>query len=264
MFVRSPAAYEALKSFNILQLPSRSTLQSYTGAFLHEAGACSESISKQVETYEALLKQCEKEGKLIPKSDGVFIFDEVKVVSGLIWNSRNQRIIGLAMTERDQSTLHDVFQSMSPDQHVQQTTHMLQFLWRDLTSSFDIVGPFLSSAEAMSGKFVLACVLETIELFQVQVCSLFLHAVMHFHLQVNGLKTSLLVCDGSSSNLSALKATHGHVTGAYDMNDGKDPYEVKLYFINQFDPPNKIYWLICPSHQVYYICTLEEIYILAL
>ena len=77
MFVRSPAAYEALKSFNILQLLSRSTLQSYTGA-------CSESISKQVETYEALLKQCEKEGKLIPKSDGVLIFDEVKVVSRLI------------------------------------------------------------------------------------------------------------------------------------------------------------------------------------
>ena len=80
------------------------------------------------------------------------------------------------MTERDQSTLHDVFQSMSPDQHVQQTTHMLQLLWRDLTPLFDIVGPFFSSAEAMSGKFVIACVLETIELFQVQVCSLFLHA----------------------------------------------------------------------------------------
>ena len=47
------------------------------------------------------------------------------------------------MTEKDQSTLRDVFQSMSPDQYVQQTTHMLQFLWRDLTSSFDIVGPFL-------------------------------------------------------------------------------------------------------------------------
>ena len=88
--------------------------------------------------------------------------------------------------------------------------------------------------------------------------------MQHFHLQVNGLKTSLLVFDGSSSNLSALKATRGHVTGTYDMNDGKDPYEVKPYFINQFGPPNKIYLLICPSYQVYYICTLEEIYIFAL
>ncbi|MCG8622792.1 MAG: hypothetical protein MJE68_12450 [Proteobacteria bacterium] len=39
VFVRSPAAYEALKSFNILQLPSRATLQEYTGAFLDSPGA---------------------------------------------------------------------------------------------------------------------------------------------------------------------------------------------------------------------------------
>ena len=38
IFVRSPAAYEALKSFKLLQLPSRSTLQTYTSAFLDEAG----------------------------------------------------------------------------------------------------------------------------------------------------------------------------------------------------------------------------------
>ena len=51
VFIRSPAAYEALKSFDILQLPSRATLQAYTGAFQHEAGAATESISKQVERY---------------------------------------------------------------------------------------------------------------------------------------------------------------------------------------------------------------------
>ena len=89
MFVRSPAAFEALKSFNILQLPSRSTLQAYTGAFLHEAGAAAESISKQVEMYAASVAKCKKEGKLTPQSDGTLIFDEVKVASGLIWNSRS-------------------------------------------------------------------------------------------------------------------------------------------------------------------------------
>lgn len=41
IFCRSPAAYEALKSFKILQLPA---LQAYTGAFLHEPGANSASI----------------------------------------------------------------------------------------------------------------------------------------------------------------------------------------------------------------------------
>ena len=33
IFTRSPSAYEALKSIGILQLPSQSLLQSYTGTF---------------------------------------------------------------------------------------------------------------------------------------------------------------------------------------------------------------------------------------
>ena len=75
-------------------------MKAYNGAFLHEAGAASASIAKQVEIYDAMITKCKEEGKLLPQSDGVLIFDEVKVVSGLIWNSRSQRIIGLAMTER--------------------------------------------------------------------------------------------------------------------------------------------------------------------
>ena len=38
VYCRSPAAYDALKSFELLQLPSRSTLQAYTGAFLEDCG----------------------------------------------------------------------------------------------------------------------------------------------------------------------------------------------------------------------------------
>ncbi len=38
VYVRSPAAYEALKSFNLLQLPSKATLQAYTGAFIDQPG----------------------------------------------------------------------------------------------------------------------------------------------------------------------------------------------------------------------------------
>lgn len=40
VYVRSPAAYEALKSFKLLQLPSKTTLQAYTGAFLDDPGIC--------------------------------------------------------------------------------------------------------------------------------------------------------------------------------------------------------------------------------
>lgn len=175
VYARSPAAYEALKSFKILQLPCRSTLQAYTGAFLHEAGANRACISDQV----AHCQQRLKEGKKQSMKDGVMIFDEVKVK--LMWNSRNQQLIGLSMTHSDQSSLSDIYQ----------TSYILQFLWRDLTSDFDIVGPYFTCSSTMESKFVLSCVYESIKLF-------------HMH----GLKTSLIVCDGASTNLAVIKATH--------------------------------------------------------
>ena len=107
-----------------MQLPLRSTLQSYTGAFLHEAGAAAESITKQVELYEASIANCKYERKLAPQSDGALIFDEVKVVSGLIWNSQSQRIIGLAIVYKMRINLFLLINMCS---------NMFQFLWRDLT-----------------------------------------------------------------------------------------------------------------------------------
>ena len=34
---------------------------------------------------------------------------------------------------------------------------MLQFLWRDLSSMFDIIGPYYSSAQGFDSKFTMAC-----------------------------------------------------------------------------------------------------------
>ena len=168
VFIQSPAAYEALKSFDILQLPSRATLQAYTGAFQHEAGAATESISKQVERYQIFQKSCETEKKRMPLSTGILVFDEVKVVSSLMWNSRSHRIIGLAMTEETQAY---VFQLFDKDRRTKQTNYILQFLWRDLTSSFDIVGPYYTSNETMPAKFICSCVFETLKLFKVLICT---------------------------------------------------------------------------------------------
>jgi len=80
VFVRSPAAYEALKDFNIIQLPSRATLQAYTGTFHHEADASSKSTASQVTRYRAFQESCKAENKEVPKADGALIFDEVKVI----------------------------------------------------------------------------------------------------------------------------------------------------------------------------------------
>ena len=81
--------------------------------------------------------------------------------------------------------------------------------------------------------------------------------------QLHGFKTSLLVCDGASSNVSAIKASHDF-QGAYSLNEKlEDKYLIELWMINPFNPPCKLFWLICPSHQVCSImfvmsCTLAH------
>ena len=116
-------------------------------------------------------------------------FDEVKVISRLMWNSRSQTLIGLSMRKEEMASLGDIFQTHESDCPAQ-TDHILQFLWRDLTSDFDIVGPYFTSSGTPDTRFTLSCVLDTIKLFD-----------------SHGLSTSLLVCDGASSNLSLIKAT---------------------------------------------------------
>ena len=74
-------------------------------------------------------------------------------------------------------------------------------------------------ASSVDSKFVLACVLETVKLFQ-----------------CHGLKTSVLVCDGGSSNIATIKACHNH-HGAYSVTDCEDKFAVQPWMTNPFNPP---------------------------
>ena len=115
------------------------------------------------------------------------------------------------MTAGDMSSLTDVYKLLQEPQVAAQTKYILQFLWRDLTSNYDIIGPYFTSAESVDSQFIIACMLDTVKLFQ--------------H---HGLKTSLLVCDGCAANLTAIKAVHGE-SGAYSILDDvtTDRIEVK-------------------------------------
>lgn len=44
------------------------------------------------------------------------------------------------MTHDDLVTLSDVYEEMSTDRSLK-TTYVLQFLWRDISSDFDLIGP---------------------------------------------------------------------------------------------------------------------------
>ena len=60
------------------------------------------------------------------------------------------------------ATLGYIFQTID-EKSVAQTSHIL---WRDLTSDFDIIGPYFISAGTVDSKFILSCVLETIGRFE--------------------------------------------------------------------------------------------------
>lgn len=61
MYTRSPSAYEALRSFKLLQLPSVRLLKSYIDANLEVAGDSLERLKQSRKMYAAMVKEIEKE-----------------------------------------------------------------------------------------------------------------------------------------------------------------------------------------------------------
>ena len=65
-------------------------MQAYTGAFMHEPGAC---IADQVARYVIFVEESCKAGKQELKADSILIFDKVKVACQLLWNSRSHKLM---------------------------------------------------------------------------------------------------------------------------------------------------------------------------
>lgn len=57
VFTRSPAAYEALKSFKLLRLPTVRTLKYYIDANLEGAGDCIDRLEEERKHYLVMLDQ---------------------------------------------------------------------------------------------------------------------------------------------------------------------------------------------------------------
>ena len=71
----------------------------------------------------------------------------------------------LAMTNDEMRTLQDVYCAISTDSKTQRTSYVLQTLWHDLTSEYDIIGPYYTSASTLKSKFLLPCVMDAIYQF---------------------------------------------------------------------------------------------------
>ena len=97
---------------------------------MHEAGACAESIIRQVGHYRTFQQLFQDQSGAVPLSDGAVIFDEVKVISSLIWNSRGHHLVGLVMSPQKQANLQDIFAIFDPTSRIKQTNYILQFCSR--------------------------------------------------------------------------------------------------------------------------------------
>ena len=122
------------------------------------------------------------------------------------------------MTPDELATLADVYEKPNEDGPMK-TTYVLQFLWRDISSDFDLIGPYFTSNSGLDSRFTLACLYETMQV-----------------LESVGFKVRGLVCDGASWNLALVKKLCSTSSS-------------EACFANPFTD-DKCWIIICPSHQV--------------
>ena len=163
------------------------------------------------------------------------------------WNLKGGGITGVSTSEDELKVLHDVF-SAAVQSGAQKASYIVQFLWRDLTSSFDLIGPYFPLESTMQSSALQEFLMLTLKA-----------------LTSYGFKVSILLCDGASSNLTVLKLLSGHprpqFSTARDAETLRERYFVDVSFTNPEVPlGNPIFLMICPSHQVIFFHLCHCIY----
>ena len=142
------------------------------------------------------------------------------------------------MTHEELTTLADVYKELKEGQ-AKKTTYILQFMWRDISSKYDIVRPYFTSSSGLDARLTAACLYDTMGAME----------------SVGFKIKALIICDGASWNLSLVKKLCG-IDGQFIQDDSESPdsedcYRVPCSFRNPFS--DKAVWIIiCPSHQVWY------------
>ena len=138
------------------------------------------------------------------------------------------------MASQDLSSLHDVFCALDEKEKIQKTNYVLQFVWRDMTSKFDIVGPYYTSQGGFDANFTMACVHD----------AMFLLAAYNFNILA-------VIGDGASWNLTLFKNLCGH-KGKFGSNTPSAMFnhDVPASFINPYTGI-RVWCIICPSHEVH-------------
>jgi len=134
----------------------------------------------------------------------------------VVWNFKSCGITGFTLGEDELTVLHDV-QPGAP-----KASYFLLFLWRDLTSSHDLVGPYFPISSPIQSGTLQEILMLTLKAFQAYL-----------------FRVSIILCDGKSSSPSLLKIQTGYAGAKFPVNETaanlRDKYYLKTSFPNPVD-----------------------------
>lgn len=237
IYSRSPSAYSALKNLGILQLPCKQQVEKLIKSENTAAGLNESAIAKEFFKYSQFSKLQKEKGRPEPLEFGAVIFDETKVQSKILFDMNGGTVKGFAMTPEELPFLQDIFESVDPTRNIK-ASYILQFIWRDLTSSYSIIGPHFAGEKSWNHSFLYDCLMRTVKLFSLY-----------------KFRVKILVCDGALSNLALLKLLAGYKVCQIPVKEediGIERYIPKMEFNNPYDEEEDsvVYIMTCPSHQV--------------
>ena len=215
-----------------MQLPSTSSLREIARTHLQEPGIQKEKIKEQSILYDKMLNEKVQKGETpLPVKEGIIVFDEVKVSGKIAWNTASGKIVGVGLPETALSSLFDLFGK--PEESPKPAEYVLQFLYRDMSSSFDFIGPYFTKAAAFTSDDIYEYFLQVLRCFE-----------------ASGFNVRGVICDGASSNLSLIRKIteqEGDIPISEEARFGT-PYIPRI--LHPYRRGMYIYWIICPSHQV--------------
>ena len=192
MYSRSPSAYSALKDLGIIQLPCTRQVEQLIKSNGTGPGLNEQSIASEFSKYTEFAKAQETKERPKPLGFGALIFDETKVQSKILFDMNGGNVRGFAMGPDELPFLQDIFESVDRPDNIK-TSYILQFIWRDRTSSYSIIGPHFACERSWDHSYLYDCVMRTLKLF----------CLYNFRIKV-------LVCDGASTNLALVKVLAGY------------------------------------------------------
>ena len=132
---------------------------------MEKTGEIETRLKDESDIYQQRQKEAKEKGRLVPLGEGSQILDEVKFTATLQWNSRDNSLIGYAMTSDEMASMTDVYQFIDKDAKLPRTDYIMQTMWRDHTSNCDIIGPYYTSSGTMTASFTLSCLMDAVRKF---------------------------------------------------------------------------------------------------